>query len=156
MLEHLLSPWTLGPNELKNRVVMAPMTRSRSLGNVPGETVAVYYGQRTEAGLIVTEGDIEETVAEYVRAARLAIEAGFDGVELHGANGYLIDQFLNTASNHRTDRWGGSIENRTRFAREVARRTADAIGGDRLGIRLSPYGVFSDMVSDDGIEDTFE
>lgn len=92
--------------------------------------------------------DIEATIEEYVQSSRLAIEAGFDGVELHGANGYLIDQFLNTASNQRTDAFGGSPENRMRFALETARRTAQAIGAERVGMRISPYGVFNDMCPD--------
>jgi N-ethylmaleimide reductase len=236
MSERLLfSPYQLGSLLLKNRVVMAPMTRSRALGNVPQPVMATYYAQRAEAGLIVTEGtspspnglgypripglfnqaqvegwksvtyavhakggalfvqfmhtgrigvqqnlpagarvvgpsavqapgkmyadgvgmldhpvphaltdaEVEATIDEYVHAARLAVEAGFDGIELHGANGYLIEQFLNTASNLRTDKWGGTVENRARFAVEVARRCAAAIGGGRVGIRLSPYGVFN-------------
>jgi len=96
----------------------------------------------------MTDAEVEATIEEHVQASKLAIEAGFDGVELHGANGYLIEQFLNTASNQRTDRWGGSVENRARFALEVARRSAEAIGADRLGIRLSPYGAFGGMVAD--------
>lgn len=247
MSDLLFSAWTLGKAELKNRVVMAPMTRSRCPGNTPGDMVATYYAQRAGAGLIITEGtapspnglgyaripglfsprqvqdwrkatdavhraggrifvqlmhtgrvshplnmpagsrilapspsglsgkmwtdaqgeqpypvpgemtetDIQATIAEYVQSATLAIEAGFDGVELHGANGYLIDQFLNTASNQRTDRWGGSIENRIRFAVEIARQAAARIGRDRLGIRLSPYGVFNGMAADPSMEDTF-
>jgi N-ethylmaleimide reductase len=248
MNDLLFSPWTLGKMKLKNRIVMAPMTRSRSPGNVPGDIVGTYYAQRAEAGLIVTEGtspspnglgyaripglyeprqvqgwskvtdavhtagarifvqlmhtgrvshslnmpagsrilapsaiplsgkmwtdvqgeqpyatpeemtetDIRETIAEFVRSAELAIEAGFDGVELHGANGYLINQFLNTASNQRQDGWGGSMENRMRFAVEIARRAAAKIGGERLGMRLSPYGVFNDMGIEPTMEDTFE
>jgi len=228
--------------------VMAPMTRNRSIGNVPGELVATYYAQRAGAGLIVTEGtapapeglgyaripglfspeqvagwkavtsavhkaggrifvqlmhtgrvghpanlpagarllapsavatpgtmftdtqgmqpfpvpeamteaDIEAAIAAYVHSAELAIEAGFDGVELHGANGYLIDQFLNTASNQRTDAWGGSVEGRARFALEVAARTAKKIGGDRLGIRISPYGAFNGTTSDDALDALYE
>ncbi|HEY6863969.1 MAG TPA: alkene reductase [Burkholderiales bacterium] len=89
------------------------------------------------------EKDIRHAVDEYAHAARLAIQAGFDGVELHGANGYLIEQFLNANVNKRTDRWGGSIENRNRFALEVARAAANAIGAEKLGIRLSPYGAFN-------------
>jgi N-ethylmaleimide reductase len=248
MSELLFSPLTLGNIKLKNRIVMAPMTRSRSPGNVPGGIVTTYYTQRAEAGLIVTEGtspspnglgyaripglfnqqqvkgwkqvtdsvhkagghifvqlmhcgrvshqlnlpagtrilapsavaapgamwtdvkgeqpfpvpqamseaDIEATIGEYARSAELAIEAGFDGVELHSANGYLMDQFLNTASNQRTDAWGGNIQNRIRFSLEVARRTIAGIGADRTGIRLSPYGVFNGMAIDPAIEDTFE
>jgi N-ethylmaleimide reductase len=244
----LFSSFTLGPITLKNRVVMAPMTRNRSIGNVPGDLVATYYAQRAEAGLIVTEGvspspnglgyaripglfnqaqvdgwkkvtagvhakgghifvqlmhtgrashpdnlpegarvlapsaiplpdsvwvdpdgpkpcpapaamtkeEVESTIEEYVKSSALAVEAGFDGVELHGANGYLIEQFLNTASNQRTDEWGGSVENRARFAVEVARRTAARIGKEKVGIRLSPYGAFNGMASDATTEDLFE
>jgi N-ethylmaleimide reductase len=233
---------------LRNRVVMAPMTRSRCPGNSPGSIVATYYAQRAEAGLIITEGvspspnglgyaripglfssqhvqdwrqvtkavqqaggrifaqlmhtgrvshplnmpagsrilapspigltgkvwtdaqgeqpypvpetmtesDIRATIAEYVRSAELAREAGFDGVELHGANGYLINQFLNTASNQRTDGWGGSIENRMRFAVEIARQTVAKVGRERVGMRLSPYGVFNEMVTDPTMEDVFQ
>jgi N-ethylmaleimide reductase len=92
---------------------------------------------------MMTGRDIEAAIAEHVHAARLAREAGFDGVELHGANGYLIEQFLNANVNHRDDAYGGSSERRNRFALDVARAPADAIGADRVGIRLSPYGVFN-------------
>jgi N-ethylmaleimide reductase len=95
--------------------------------------------------IAMTEADIDHALTSYADASALAIEAGFDGVELHAANGYLIDQFLNTASNQRTDAWGGSIANRIRFAVEAARRSAARIGGDRVGIRVSPYGVFNGM-----------
>jgi len=237
----LYSSFQLGPTQLKNRVVMAPMTRSRSTGNVPGEMVARYYAQRSEAGLIITEGtapspnglgyaripglfnsehvkawkgvtdavhkegskifvqlmhtgrvghplnlpagarvlgpsavalkgemytdaqgpqphptpemmteaDILAAIEEFARSAELALKAGFDGVELHGANGYLIDQFLNAASNTRRDTWGGSVENRVRFAVEVARATAKRIGNERVGMRLSPYGAFNGTIADD-------
>jgi N-ethylmaleimide reductase len=91
----------------------------------------------------MTTTDIDRAVAEYAHAAKLAIEAGFDGVEIHAANGYLIEQFLNANVNTRTDGYGGSIEGRNRFALEVARATVAAIGADRVGIRLSPYGVFN-------------
>ncbi len=93
----------------------------------------------------LSESEIADTVAEYARAATLAIEAGFDGIELHGANGYLIEQFLNANLNTRADGYGGSPAGRNRFALEVARATAAAIGPDRVGIRLSPYGVFNEM-----------
>jgi N-ethylmaleimide reductase len=245
----LFSEAKLGTLILKNRVVMAPMTRSRAPGSVPNEMMSKYYALRAEAGLIVTEGvspspnglgyaripglfneehvrgwrkttdavhaaggkifvqlmhtgrvshpanlpsgarvlgpsaialegmqmwtdsqgmqpypvpeemsaeDIRNTVAEYAQSAKLAIEAGFDGVELHGANGYLIDQFLNPASNHRSDAYGGSAENRIRFALEVAEAVVRAIGKERLGIRVSPYGAFNGMMSSyEGIEETF-
>ncbi len=244
----LFSSFTLGPLTLNNRVVMAPMTRNRSAGNVPGDIVATYYAQRAEAGLIVTEGtspspnglgyaripglfdeaqvkawtkvtravhsrggrifvqlmhtgrashpgnlptggrvlapsavalaesvwvdpdgpqpvsvpaamtegDIITTIDEYARSSALAVEAGFDGVELHAANGYLIEQFLNTASNRRQDSWGGSVEGRMRFAVEVARQVAGRIGKEKVGIRLSPYGVFNGMVADETTEDLYE
>lgn len=91
----------------------------------------------------MSEEDIAEAVREYAHSATLAIKAGFDAVELHGANGYLIEQFLNGNVNTRHDNYGGSIENRNRFALEVARATIAAIGADHVGIRLSPYGVFN-------------
>jgi N-ethylmaleimide reductase len=240
MEKTLFSTFQLGSLPLKNRLVMAPLTRSRAIGNVPNDLMARYYAQRATAGLIVTEGtspspnglgyaripglfstdqvagwrkvtsavhqeaarifvqlmhtgrvshpanlpagarvlapsaipapgemwtdstgmqphpvpeamseqDIQSTIAEYVQAAKLAIEAGFDGVELHGANGYLIDQFLNVGSNQRQDAWGGSIANRVRFAVTIATQVAQAIGGNRVGIRISPYGVFNGMQPD--------
>lgn len=244
----LFSPFHLGRITLTNRIVMAPMTRSRAIGNVANDLIATYYAHRASAGLILTEGiapdadglgyaripalytdaqaaswrpvtdavhaagghifaqlmhtgrvghaanlpegarvlapsaiaapgqmwtdsegqqphpvptemteaDIENAIAGFVHASELAVgAAGFDGVELHGANGYLIEQFLNTASNQRTDRWGGSPENRARFAAEVARRVAAAIGGDRVGIRLSPYGANGGMVADADTDATY-
>ncbi|MCA9488608.1 MAG: alkene reductase [Myxococcales bacterium] len=97
----------------------------------------------------LTAEEIDATLEEYARSAELAMDAGFDGIELHGANGYLIEQFLNTASNQRTDTWGGSVENRVRFAVEAARRAVARIGGDHVGIRVSPYGANGGMRSDD-------
>ena len=271
MTATLFTPATLGKLQLKNRVVMAPMTRSRATGNVPNALMEKYYGLRAAAGLIITEGtspspnglgyaripglfsseqvagwrkvtdavhgaggkifvqlmhtgrvshpanmsrearilapsalaapgemwtdssgmqpfpvpttmsddDIATTIGEYATACKNAIDAGFDGVELHGANGYLIDQFLNTATNQRTDKWGsgpdtvreaavregtpataspsdgnqllhrgGSVENRIRFAVEVAKAAAAQIGAERIGMRISPYGVFNGAVPD--------
>lgn len=243
----LFTATKLGNLELKNRIVMSPMTRSRAIGNVPNELMAEFYGQRTGAGLIITEGtapspnglgysripgcfsleqvegwkkvtstvhkkggkifiqlmhagrighslnlpegaqiiapsavkakgqmwtdsmqmqdfpipkamddhDLELTLAEYVVAAQHAIEAGFDGVELHGANGYLLEQFLSPISNIRTDIYGGSIENRCRFVLEVVAAVAAAIGKEKTGIRLSPYGVASDMPFYPEIDETY-
>jgi N-ethylmaleimide reductase len=93
----------------------------------------------------MTESDIMATQAEFVNAAINAMKAGFDGIELHGANGYLLEQFIRPNSNTRTDRYGGGIENRARFVLEVAAATIAAIGTDKVGIRLSPFGVFNDM-----------
>jgi N-ethylmaleimide reductase len=216
---------------------MSPMTRSRAIGNVPNDMMAVYYAQRAEAGLIITEGtspsknglgyaripgiyseaqiaawkkvtaavhekngkifiqlmhtgrvthsdnlpeggkvlgpspvklestkmwvdakglldppapeemsaeEVKEAISEYIEASKNAIRAGFDGVEIHGANGYLIKQFLNPHVNKRTDLYGGGFENRSRFLLEVAEGIAKAIGAEKLGLRLSPYSVYNE------------
>jgi N-ethylmaleimide reductase len=233
----LFESFKLGSVELKNRIVMAPMTRSRAVGNLANTMVAEYYSQRAGTGLIITEGtspspnglgyaripglysveqtaswnpvtcgvhaqggriflqmmhggrvgnklnlppgaallapstvavkgkiwtdsqgeqpydmpramtpgDIQRTINEYVQTARNALTAGFDGVEIHGANGYLINQFLDPASNQRNDAYGRDHAGRNRFACEVATEIIAAIGADRVGIRLSPYGMFNDM-----------
>ena len=246
-LKTTLSPYKLGNLPLKNRIVMAPMTRSRAIGNIPNKLMAEYYKQRASAGLIITEGvspspnglgyaripglfsdeqiegwkevtlavhsrggkifaqlmhtgriahsnnlpagakvlapssvhasglmwtdqdgmlehstpegmdfeEIESTKAEYVRAARNAVVAGFDGIELHGANGYLLEQFLSPHSNQRTDHYGGTLENRARFVLEVATEISDAIGPDKTAIRLSPYGVFNEMPHYNEIDATY-
>lgn len=245
----LFSDYQLGNITLKNRVVMAPMTRSRALKeNAPSELNALYYAQRAGAGLIITEGtapspnglgypripgiftkaqiegwklvteavhkegshifvqlmhtgrvghelnlpdgaevvaptdkvvsgemytdqqgplphtmprkmtkaDIDQAVEEFVRAAKNAIQAGFDGVEIHAANGYLIEQFINANINDRDDEYGGSVENRSRFALEVAEAVVKAIGKERTGIRLSPYGVFNDTGAFADVDESFE
>ena len=100
----------------------------------------------------MSSGDLETAKQEYVQAARNAVAAGFDGVELHGANGYLLEQFIRPNTNQRTDIYGGSIENRARFVLEVAADVCEAIGRDRVGIRLSPFGVFNDMPPYDDME----
>jgi N-ethylmaleimide reductase len=99
--------------------------------------------------------DIAATIEEIVHSAKLAIEAGFDGVELHAANGYLLEQFISPTSNKRTDSYGGSIENRSRFVLEVARAVSVAIGKERTGIRLSPYGVMNEVGFEEGVDETF-
>ena len=92
--------------------------------------------------------DIKETIANYAQAARNAIEAGFDGVEIHGANSYLIDQFIQDTVNKRTDSYGGSIENRSRFVVEVAEAVVSAVGAERVGLRLSPFSTYQGMKMD--------
>ncbi|KAL4933776.1 alkene reductase [Aspergillus undulatus] len=93
----------------------------------------------------LTEREIQGIIADFAIAARNAMEAGFDGVEVHGANGYLVDQFLQDMTNHRSDRWGGSIENRARFGLEVARALVDAVGAERVGFRVSPWNTWQGM-----------
>ena len=244
----LFTSYKVGDIELKNRIVMAPLTRCRAIGNIPNDLMATYYQQRATAGLIIAEGtspspnglgyaripgifsaaqvhgwkkttaavhksggkiivqlmhtgrmshilnmaqdteiiapsaikaagqmwtdakglqdlptpkemtteDIVLTEAEYVTAAKNAIEAGFDGVELHGANGYLLEEFLSPISNVRTDKYDGNIENRCRFVIEVATAVAAAIGKGKTGIRLSPYGVAGDMPNYPEIDATYD
>ncbi|MBV9879214.1 MAG: alkene reductase [Gemmatirosa sp.] len=226
---HLLSPVRIGRYELRNRVVMAPLTRQRAdAERVPSPLAATYYAQRASAGLIVTEAthatpggagywgtpglhtppqidawrrvtsavherggrifvqlwhtgrvahpdnlgglapvapspiglegtmrtaagpqpyptprplavdEIPAIVRTFADGARHALEAGFDGVEVHGANGYLLDQFLRDGTNHRTDDYGGPVANRARLLLEVTEAVTDAIGADRVGVRLSP------------------
>lgn len=96
--------------------------------------------------------DIRSAIEEFAQAAQNAVAAGCDGVELHAANGYLLEQFIRPNSNRRTDRYGGPIENRARFVLEVAEAVIVAIGKDKVGIRLSPYGVFNDMPLYDAME----
>jgi 2,4-dienoyl-CoA reductase-like NADH-dependent reductase (Old Yellow Enzyme family) len=91
------------------------------------------------------EREIRGIIRDFAMAARNAIRAGFDGVEIHGANGYLVDQFIQDVSNCRNDQWGGDIPNRARFALEVARTVADAIGAERVGFRLSPWNTWQGM-----------
>lgn len=93
----------------------------------------------------MSEADIKTAIAEFADAARNAVAAGCDGVELHAANGYLLEQFIRPTSNQRTDRYGGPIENRARFVIEATEAAIAAIGADKVGIRLSPYGTFNDM-----------
>src|SRR5258708_30678047 len=94
----------------------------------------------------LSRDEIEETTRDFRRAAAMAIAGGADGVEVHGANGYLIHQFLSENANRRTDLYGGTIENRVRFAVEVAAAVAEEIGPDRTGIRFSPGNKFNDIV----------
>ena len=104
----------------------------------------------------MTAEELKQTKNEFITAAKNAMEAGFDGVELHGANGYLLEQFLSPISNIRTDNYGGTIENRCRFVLEVTALVAGSIGKEKTGIRLSPYGVASDMPHYDEIDETYD
>ena len=97
-------------------------------------------------------GEIAGIIEEYVHGARMALEAGFDGVEIHNANGYLPDQFLRDGTNHRTDRYGGSVQNRARFTLELTEAVVGVWGADRVGIRFSPGGVFNDMHDSNPLE----
>jgi len=190
-------PIEIGHLRLPNRIVMAPMTRSRAAGAGLATTLmARYYAQRASAGLIITEGiqpcvggqgypntpglhtveqmrswravtpavhaagdriydlltpraltasEVVATVHQFAQAARNAIIAGFDGVEVHGANGYLVHQFLSASTNLRTDEWSGTIDNRIRFAVEVVDAICSAIGAARTALRISPANPFNDM-----------
>lgn len=100
----------------------------------------------------MTEADIKTTIEEFVQAAKNAVTAGFDGIELHSANGYLLEQFIRPNTNQRTDGYGGTTENRARFVLKVAEAVIGAIGKDKVGIRLSPFGVFNNMPLYDTME----
>lgn len=120
-------------------------------GNYPVSASAIaikgknMLGDDYEVPHALTLDEIQTTIQDFVQAAKNAIKAGFDGIELHGANGYLIDQFINTASNIRTDAYGGSIENRARFALEVVDAIVKAIGAKKVAIRFSPWSGYQDM-----------
>ncbi|KAL7316673.1 hypothetical protein PS15m_005745 [Mucor circinelloides] len=117
----------------------------------PGKTM---QGNDYEVPRALTIDEIKSLVGEYAQAAKNAIEAGFDGVEIHGANGYLIDQFINNSSNNRTDIYGGSAENRGRFALEIVDAVVAAVGEERTAIRFSPGGSFQGMATDN-VEETW-
>ncbi|KAH7078043.1 hypothetical protein BKA63DRAFT_509638 [Paraphoma chrysanthemicola] len=129
--------WALG------RVANPHFTKARGF-TVKGASPIALDSEHEEPQEM-TEGDIEQTIAAFAQAAKNAIAAGFDGVEIHGANGYLVDQFIQDRTNHRTDRYGGSIENRSRFAFEVTQAVANAIGAQKTAIRLSPFSDYQGM-----------
>ena len=104
----------------------------------------------------LTTEEVQQTIQEFVKASQNAIDAGFDGVEIHGANGYLVEQFLSPNTNHRTDQYGGSVENRSRFLLETAEAVGRAIGFDRVGVRLSPYGAFNDITAFADADETYQ
>nr|AEV21229.1 chanoclavine-I aldehyde oxidoreductase [Periglandula ipomoeae] len=117
--------------------------------------VPVAPGEPTPRPL--SEEEIQSYIFDYAQGAKNAVhEAGFDGVEIHGANGFLIDQFLQSSCNRRTDQWGGSIENRSRFGLEITRRVIDAVGNDHVGVKLSPWSTFQGMGTMDDLVPQFE
>ena len=122
-----------------------------SSGDVPLEPGASNIGTEDDASppKPMTEQEIQDAIRDHAIAARNAIAAGFDGVELHGANGYLIDQFIQESCNNRTDDWGGSVEKRSRVALEVTAAVVDAIGGDRVGFRISPWSTYHSITPRD-------
>ncbi|KAH9214508.1 NADPH dehydrogenase [Leptodontidium sp. 2 PMI_412] len=134
-----LQLWALGraasPDQLKKELGQDAQVKGAS--DIPFE------GGATPTPL--TEEEIKEYIGLYAQAAKNAIAAGFDGVEIHGANGYLVDQFIQDVSNNRTDAWGGSVENRARFGIEVAKAVVEAVGAERTAIRLSPFSAFQGM-----------
>jgi NADPH2 dehydrogenase len=123
----------------------------RGTGHRYQSASAVALNSSSETPEELTDTEIREIIKDYGVAARNAIEAGFDGVEIHGANGYLPDQFLQDTCNRRTDSWGGSVENRARFHLEVTRTVMEAVGAERTAIRLSPFSDFLGMLMDDPI-----
>jgi N-ethylmaleimide reductase len=122
----------------------------------PGEMFTDTLGMQPHSvPRAMNDQDIQNTISDYAASAKLAIEAGFDGVELHAANGYLIEQFLNPNVNLRTDEYGSSNAGRNRFALEVVNAVTAAIGAARVGIRLSPYGIFNGTGAYTGVEDQY-
>lgn len=113
-----------------------------SASAIPISGTSLFTGKEWEVPHALTVEEIKGIVKDYAQSAKNAIEAGFDGVEIHSANGYLLDQFINTSSNKRTDEYGGSIENRCRFTLEVVDAVTKAIGAERVGIRFSPWSEF--------------
>nr|AGN89890.1 chanoclavine-I aldehyde oxidoreductase [Epichloe coenophiala]AGS32018.1 chanoclavine aldehyde oxidoreductase/isomerase [Epichloe coenophiala] len=122
---------------------------------VSSSAVPVSPGEPTPRAL--SDDEINSYIGDFVQGAKNAVlEAGFDGVELHGANGFLIDQFLQSSCNQRTDQWGGCIENRSRFGLEITRRVIDAVGKDHVGMKLSTWSTFQGMGTMDDLIPQFE
>lgn len=138
-----LQLWALG------RVANPQQAEKEGITITSSSALALDKDHATPKALTIEE--IKETVGRYAQAAKNAIAAGFDGVEIHGANGYLIDQFLQDTVNQRTDEYGGSVENRSRFAYEVVEAVVNAVGADRTAIRLSPFSTFQGMHMTDPI-----
>ncbi|CAM6004076.1 unnamed protein product [Sphagnum balticum] len=143
----LLSPYQLGRFQLSHRIVLAPLTGCRAYNALPQPHAAIYYAQRTTPGCLL----ISEAAGISESASGYPCTPGFDGVDIHGAHGYLVDQFLKDGVNDRTGKYGGSIENRCRFAMEVVEAVAKEIGSSRLGIRISPFADFADATDSDPV-----
>ncbi|KAJ4354769.1 hypothetical protein N0V95_003542 [Ascochyta clinopodiicola] len=118
---------------------------SSSAVSMPGSAFTEKEG-RAPTPRAMTESEIQNCIRSFAQAAENAMKAGFDGIEIHGANGYLVDQFLQDNCNKRTDSWGGSIENRARFGIEVAKACAEKIGSEKVGFRVSPWSPFQGML----------
>ncbi|QDS73711.1 hypothetical protein FKW77_003442 [Venturia effusa] len=130
--------WAMG------RAAVPAFMKSQGLDMISSSATSM--DEKSETPRALTEEEIEDFIEAYADAAKAAVEvAGFDGVEIHAANGYLIDQFTQDTCNKRTDKWGGSIENRSRFATAVATAVVNAVGAERTGIRLSPWSTFQGM-----------
>ena len=133
-----LQLWSLG------RSAQPEIKKRQGTGDVVSSSAIAMEGGAVPRAL--TENEIQEYIVDYTEAAKNAVEvAGFDGVELHGGNASLIDQFTQDVSNQRTDRWGGSIDNRSRFALEITKSVVSAIGADRVGFRISPWSTYQSM-----------
>ena len=146
--------WHLGRATLKEVTGMQPVSASPIA--LKGETIGLNVVRKaSEVPRELTLADIERTVEDFGVAAENALRAGFDGVEIHGANGYLIDQFLQPLTNARKDQYGGSLENRLRFLTQVLDRVIEAVGAGKVGVRFSPNGAFNEM-GDELNHETFE
>ena len=135
--------WALG------RAAQAKVAKEEGFDVVSSDAIPI--NAKTAQPRRLTLDEIPQRIQNYVTAAKKAIEAGFDGVEIHGANGYLVDQFTQDRCNQRDDQYGGSVENRSRFAVEVAKAVSKAIGPEKTGIRLSPFSTFQSMKMDDPV-----
>jgi NADPH2 dehydrogenase len=131
------------------RAANAEVAKKEGISIVAPSAIAIGEGSPVPRPMTIAE--IKQTVRDFATAAKNAIDAGFDGVECHGANGYLIDQFIQDVSNQRDDQYGGSVENRSRFVDEVMKAAVDAVGPERVGLRLSPWSPFQSMRMQDPV-----
>ncbi|SAL97314.1 hypothetical protein [Absidia glauca] len=141
--------WHLGRTSFSAALPNGDSTVSASVIAIKGNSP---MGVPYELPRALAVDEIKSISGDFAQAAKNAVSAGFDGVEIHSANGYLLDQFINTSSNKRTDQYGGSIENRTRFPLEVVDAVVQAVGADKTGIRFSPYSSYQDMGDDTPVD----